>query len=612
MSPPPFPTLLKVNASVIWTWMMGVVMGFGVQLAGGLGQPSQGLALSAAALPAALVAASPPRVRRWSMLATVTLLGLAAIADALHHRVLGTYLPLRSLMAVGQGWAVRDYAAGLLGAQDVMPVLAVLLTAIAVLPRPRPAVPVSPRWHTALPLTLCLLGSAPALGWAWWVAPGTADTDTGGFLYAHVVDARRILGEWSMSGEPGPEELERVLRFTGPDSGAEAEPDPWLGRAAGSSVLLIQVEALNGWLLDADVEGEPVVPFLRSLAERGLHFTNVFDETHQGRSSDADYLVMASQHPLEHDAVSMVRPGLDMVALPDVLRGRGYATFSAHAHSPGFWNSAVRHERYGFQESLFEADLGPGESLGFGLRDRVFLERVAPRLAALPGPYLGWLITLTMHAPHPDIPPGFGTLSLGALQGTSLGNYFRKARHTDDALRGFLDTLDAAGALDQTTTVVFGDHTDSHRFDMGWVHRAAGVDGLNADVQHLLLDRVPLIVVLPGTAEGRRIPTVGGLIDVAPTVLRLLGVEPPRSWLGRSLTSPGPATAAQASGEVVGDDRMWTGVACYGFPDPQPRPATDCAGLRAGAREELEVSWLITRRGLSPRLDTGTTRRTRP
>ncbi len=612
MSPPPLTTLLKVNASVIWTWGACVLMIFGVQLGAGMGQPSQGLALSVAALPAALVAASPPRFRRWSMLGTVTLMALVAIADAFHHRVLGTYLPLRSLVAVGQGWAVRHYAAGLIGTRDVMPVLAVLLSAAAALPRPRASVPVASRWHTALPLALCLLGSVPSLAWAWVVAPGAADSETGGFLYAHVADARRILGEWRMSADPGPEELDRVLRFTDPESDPEPQADPWFGRAAGSSVLLLQVEALNAWLLDADVEGEPVVPYLRSLAERGLHFTSVFDQTHQGRSSDADYLVMASQHPLEHDAVSMARPGLDMVALPDVLRGRGYATFSAQAHTPGFWNSAVRYQRYGFQESLFEADLGRGESLGLGLVDRVFFERVAPRVEALPRPYLGWLITLTMHGPHRDVPPGFGTLPLGPLEGTPLGNYFLKARHTDDALRGFLSSLDAAGALDQTTVVVFGDHTESHRFDMAWVHHAAGVEGLSPDVQHLLLDRVPLIVLLPNSAGGQRVPTVGGLIDVAPTVLRLLGVEPPRSWLGRSLTATGPGTAAQASGEVVGNDRMWTGVGCYGFPNPRPRPAADCAALRAGAREELEVSWLITRRGLSPRLDTGATRRTRP
>jgi phosphoglycerol transferase MdoB-like AlkP superfamily enzyme len=315
---------------------------------------------------------------------------------------------------------------------------------------------------------------------------------------------------------------------------------------------------------------------------------------------------MASQHPLERDAVSMTLPSLDMVALPDVLRERGYATLSAHAHSPGFWNSALRHERYGFRTSLFEADLGPGESLGFGLVDRVFFQRVVPHLAALPTPWLAWLITLTMHGAHGPVPPSFGGLPVGPLEGSPLGNYLLKARHTDDALKELVDSLDARGLLAGTTLVVYGDHTESYQLDMAWVERAAGVVGLEPEARRLLLDRVPLIVVPPASTGGARVETVGGLLDVAPTVLHLLGVEAPRSFLGRSLTLPGPAMAAQASGEAVGDGLMWSGAACYGFPDGGARERSDCDDLRARAREKLEVSWLITRYGLGLRLDGAT------
>lgn len=539
------------------------------------------------------------------MLATVTFLALLAVINAVYHRLFGVYVPLSAIQSVGQGWQVRDYAAGLLQGRDAIAFLVVLVTAAVVILRGRTSVPVGRIWHTGLPLTVCLLGSVPALGWAWIIAPGVADSETGGFLYGHVVDGRRMVGEWRASGEPGPEVIKRVVDYADLHAQGPAQSDgsdPWFGRAEGSSVIMIQVEALNNWLLDADVKGEPVVPFLRSLAKRGLYFTNVFDDTHEGRSSDADYLAMASQHPSERDAISMARPMLDPVALPDILAERGYTTFSAHAHHPGFWNAAVRHERYGFQESLFEAELGPGETLGFGLTDQIFLQRVAPRIASLPRPYLAWLITLTMHPPHPAVPPSFRTFPLGSLEGTSLGNYFLKARHTDDAIREFLDSLQVTGALDRTTVVIYGDHTDSHRFDMEWVHRATGVSGLPSDVQKLLLDQVPLVILPPGEGQGRRIPSVGGLIDVAPTLLHLMGIPVPRSFMGRPLTTPGPGLAAQASGEVVGGDLMWTGVACYGFPEGTPRPDSDCAEIRARARDELEVSWLITRHGLSQRL----------
>ena len=349
--------------------------------------------------------------------------------------------------------------------------------------------------------------------------------------------------------------------------------------------------------------GEPVIPFLRSLAEQGLHFTEIFDATGEGRSSDADYLVMASQHPLERGAVSMTRPSLDMVALPNVLREHGYATYSAHAHNPGFWNAAARHRSYGFEISAFAPELGPGESHGFGLTDRAFFERVRPMIEGLPRPFLGWLITLTMHGPHGDVPPSFHTLKLGTLAGTPIGSYMLKARHTDDALRALTDRLDAAGVLAHTTLVVYGDHTESFGFDLADVRRRAGVLGVPEDVQRLIMDRIPLIVVPPGGGAGTTVAIVGSLLDVAPTVLHLLGLSAPRAFLGRSLLPFRPGVASQVSGEVVQDNLMWTGLGCYQRPGFEPQPPSACDELRARSRAELEVSWLITRYGLSPRLE---------
>ncbi len=617
---------LLANASVLWTWAVASALGWAVQLGLGMGQPSQGLALSAAALPAALVAALPRRMRRWGMVAVVALTALVGVANAMHHRAFQTYLPLLALLAVDQGWSVRDYAAVLFHPADLVPAALVLLTLGGALlaGRSERRVAGAPRAHAALPLALCLLGSLPAVGWAWLVAPVDADNQTGGFVYGHVIDATTLARELGVDAEPSPEDMTRILRATarydavrvgavpggasdaaGDDLEAAGAPDPWLGRAAGADVLMIQVEALNGWILDADVGGEPVAPFLRSLAGRGVRLTGVFDETHLGRSSDADYLALASQHPTERDAVAMARPRQEVVALPGVLQGRGYATLAVHAHVPGFWNARVRRERYGFQEQLFGADLGAGESLGFGLVDAEMLRRAAPAVTALPRPWMAWLVTLTMHAPHPEVPASFPRLPLGELEGTPLGNYLRKARHTDDALRDFFSTLAAAGALDSTLVVVYGDHTELRGVDVGWVERSVGVEGLPPDARHLLLDRVAMVVVPPpctGGPGGLVVPAVGGLLDIAPTVLHLLAVERPRPFMGRSLLGASPGLAAQATGEVVGDALMWSGAACYRYPEALTVPAGECDAIRGRAREELEVSWLITRHGLGPRL----------
>ena len=54
---------------------------------------------------------------------------------------------------------------------------------------------------------------------------------------------------------------------------------------------------------------------------------------------------------------------------------------------------------------------------------------------------------------------------------------------------------------------------------------------------------------------------------------------------------------------MVGDGRIWSGEACYERAARAPLPSGDCDALRARARDQLEGSWLITRYGLSARLD---------
>ena len=80
------------------------------------------------------------------------------------------------------------------------------------------------------------------------------------------------------------------------------------------------------------------------------------------------------------------------------------------------------------------------------------------------------------------------------------------------------------------------------------VHEAGGVCVITADhgnADHMLeddgspntahsLNRVPLII----TARGIGLAATGSLADVAPTVLALLGIEPPKEMTGRSLLEP--------------------------------------------------------------------------
>lgn len=605
---------LFAGAPVLWTWLSTLVMSVVAQRSVGLDWPSQGLVASSATVPALLVALAPHRWRRGAMVAATGATALLALANVAYRKVFGTYMPLRAFANVTEGMGQGEYALKLLGPPDFVPIALFVVTFLAAVALPRAPRVTRPRGQWMAWTAICVLGLMPAFRWASVVAPGDMEPYTGGFIYDHILDARRILGERTMSRTPPAEELDRVTGLLNERHAGRPRKDdpadPWWGIAAGSNLLLIQVESLNAWMRDVQIGNEPAMPALQSLAERGVRFDWIFDQTHLGRSSDADLLVMASQHPLPRDATSMVRPGLDMEAVPDVLDAHGYTTFGGGGVVADFWNYDERWDRYGISKTMFTQEFEQNLSSDHApvqrgwLDDALVLGQAAGAISALPDPWMAYLLTATTHGPSTRLPTTVPILPLGPLDGTPTGNYILKARYADTQIGNLLDSLTASGDLAHTTVVVYGDHTEWLGLDKEWAAERMGAPDLPNDARELVLDRIAVVIApppgaLPPGLAGTRVSRPGGLLDVGPTILHLMGMDAPRWFLGRSLLADGPSLSAQATGEAVEDSLMWTGSRCYTFPSGEPRTPGPCEPLRARAREELEVSWLITLYGLS-------------
>lgn len=112
--------------------------------------------------------------------------------------------------------------------------------------------------------------------------------------------------------------------------------------------------------------------------------------------------------------------------------------------------------------------------------------------------------------------------------------YDNGVAQTDDMIRRLVATLHERGYLRDALVVVTADHGE-----------ALGEHGLftHANSVRDPVLRVPLLLMAFGEAKlpalhSRR---AASQIDVAPTLLSALGVRPPATWSGRSLTEPAPA-----------------------------------------------------------------------
>ncbi|MCC6648034.1 MAG: LTA synthase family protein [Polyangiaceae bacterium] len=546
--------------------------------------------LSTACVLAIPTALTPGRARFVVALVTVLALSLLCVADAVYTWTYGAVLPPSALSVAGQVPSVMGGVLSSLPAHALWALAPPLAAALALA-----LAPPAPVGRVAFVTIAALLGlgGAPAIrGLAAFARAAPVDSGVAlrppmerGFLTTHARDLALLLTRRTGSRDAALVAA-RALRTA---RGAP-ERHPWAGLAHGKSALLLQVESLNAWAIDATIDGEPVMPTLASLCSRGLCFDQVLDQTDAGRSSDGDHLVMTSLHPLPREAVAVSFPDPVVPAMPRTLARAGYTTWSSIADHPTFWNAGRRHRAYGIEESVFRPAIGDGALLGFGLADGVFFERVAPRVARLPRPFFAWLITLSLHAPYAPVPEALGGWRAGSLHGSTLGSYLEVARYVDGAVGRLLQDLEARGALRDTVIVVYGDHGEAAGLELERLTEAGIARGD-------LPSRVPLIIAGAGVTGRSSRPA--GQIDIAPTLLTLLGIEVPRGFVGRALDLGGDGVAVRTDGHAFDARRAWLKDRCVERGTGEALDAGDCASLVRARDLELAASSAIVRHQLT-------------
>lgn len=423
-------------------------------------------------------------------------------------------------------------------------------------------------------------------------------------VYDLAIEGRDVLVPRALVSD---EDRARVRRFVG--NRIDTDRSKLFGVARGRSLIVVMVESLQAFPIGLRLGGEEITPHLNELIRQSLYFPHFYDESWEATTSDAEFASLASLYPLASGAVATRFPTNEYHALPGILAARGYATVSAHAFHSEFWNVRVIHRRLGFQTSHFARDYRPGEELGLGLADASFFEQTVPKLAAQPRPFMAFLVTLTSHHPY-VLPARHRVLHLFDLEGTPLGDYLHAVRYVDGAIGRFVDRLRERGLLDDSVLAIYGDHRNylEETPDL-FAHLGRLVD-LTPPNDWKVKYGLPFIVRLPnGEAAGQR-RTTGGHVDVAPTLLSLLGIERhPPSMLGTDLTRGEHALVVRRDGSFTDgrvlfrpDPTKKSGGQCHAFESGDALDPAVCGDRAREARLRLEVSDLIIQGNLVPLL----------
>jgi lipoteichoic acid synthase len=559
------------------------------------------------------------------------LLALITWGDLIYWRQFDTLLPLVSASTGGQLWDVRDSIVDLTEARDIVLLpFALAGVALAAFWPGRPPTAPAPRLSRRVEIlvtaaTVLALSAGSVYGarpifkdvrsWlrdrrSWKVFAWRWTLSSVGHVGAHARDIARTAREAWEAKPLSDEQWHRVVAFA--RELRRRDPAEGFGAARGMNLLQLQLEGVQSWVIGAHLGQEPITPFLNSLRERSLYFTNILDQTGGSPTADCEYLVLNAQHPLPVGSVYFRRASNDFVALPGVLRDAGYTTFAAHAYRAGMWNRSLLYPRFGFEQTAFANEFGRGPRLGWGLADKVFFRRLVKMIARLKKPWYTLAISLTSHHPYSPLPRKQRTIDPGPLAGTRLGNYIALVRYADEAVAQFLGALQKAGLLKDTLLVVYGDHESKLKLNKREVRGAKlALDLDKRVIKHLarrdwVTKKMPLFIAFPHREYVGTVERVGGQIDIGVTALHYLGIRASGSFFGSPLVGKEGGIAPHFDGSVAGDQALFMPGAgagdCLDLAGRRRRPPGACDALRKRGAEAVELSLLVTMYDLARRL----------
>ena len=339
------------------------------------------------------------------------------------------------------------------------------------------------------------------------------------------------------------------------------------GLAKGRNVIYLHLESLQQFVIDyklkvGDQEYE-VTPFLNSLyhSNSTFAFPNFFHQVKAGKTSDAETLLETSLFGLNQGSF-MVQYGSTNTqqAAPYILsKHGGYTSAVFHGNAASFWNRNNTYKSWGYNYFFDQSYFSPAtdeNSFQYGLNDKIMFADSIQYLERLQQPFYTKFITVSNHYPYTTslIGDEIG-FPLAETNDETINGYFATANYLDASIKSFFDYLKATGVYENSIIILYGDHygiSNSRNPDLAPL---LGKDPETwTDYDNAMLQRVPYMIVVPGTDKGGIVETYGGSVDALPTLEHLLGIDSSQYLqVGQDLLSPehDQIVATRTSGSFI-------------------------------------------------------------
>lgn len=335
---------------------------------------------------------------------------------------------------------------------------------------------------------------------------------------------------------------ERFDRLRGNAPGSA--PSERILRNGRPNVAVVILESFARTIMNAEVDGEPVMAELVRLKDEGVWFENFFANSFR---TDRGEVAVLSGFPAQTDVSIMKLPGKSR-NLPSIARslGReGYETRFYYGGDLNFTDQASYMYATGWQRLIWQKDLAfDRPAADWGYDDELMCDYFADEVIACSAsgrPFLAGLLTLSSHTPF-DVP--YAKFD---------DRMFNAVAFTDACIGRMIGKLKASPAWENLLVVLVADHGYPYPSTLMY----------NEPLRH----RIPMLW-LGGALEGARtVEEYASQIDLCATLLGQMGIAHDDFEYSKDIFAPAPPRkfayytfeegfgVVDASGEAIWDGK---------------------------------------------------------
>ena len=286
------------------------------------------------------------------------------------------------------------------------------------------------------------------------------------------------------------------------------------------NVVMVVMESVGAKWLRLHGASYPNSPEIERLARRGAVFNRMYSSG--PNTSSAMGALFCSVYPLlALRTITRVYPDLQIPGLPAVLAAHGYRTALAHGGDLGYDDERRFLKLHGFAEVF---DDPAGAPMGVASESATLVPGLK-WLSAASQPFFLTLWTVQTHFPYYD-----DTSVSFATNNERMERYLNGVLAADRLVGEFVRAIDRLGLSDNTLFIITGDHGETFGLHGKWAH---GFEIYDEEAW------TPLVIAGPGVAA-QTVTTPVRQIDIAPTMLGILGYTAPAEWQGVNLSVQSP------------------------------------------------------------------------